>query len=211
MQTVQNLIDPVPIASERCFIFIAQPQREAAAVAGLIAHKHKAMCPMIYKARAVTDRAGRHLKDEFGKKIWRKVQEPMFRGYGLIFFPIGEERFEAARKVPGVARFLPKPGVGDRATVSGDDKATLPPALVAAIVAEEENQLSAYELAQRTGSDKLKIPFVEGGPARIEGGPFDDWVGKMTKLSKAGRVTLLLSMLGGEVETEVDAANVRAA
>jgi transcription antitermination factor NusG len=161
------------------------------------------MCPMIYKARAVKDRAGRHLKDENGKKLWKKIQEPMFRGYGLIMFPRGCEAFEAARKVPGVARFLKATG--------REDNATLPASLVEAIRAEEERQLSAYELAQRNGSDKLKIPFIEGGPARIDGGPYDDWIGKMVKLSKSGRVTLMLSMLGGEVKVEVDGVQVRAA
>jgi transcription antitermination factor NusG len=197
--------------NERCFIFIAEPQREGAATAGLLARNFTAMCPMVYKARAVKDRSGRHLKDEHGKKIWKKIEEPMFRGYGLIMFPRGAERFEDARKVPGVARFLPKPGVGDRALASGDDKATLPASLVEAIRMEESRQLSAYELAQRNGSDKLNIPFVAGGPARIAGGPYDDWVGKMLKLSKSGRVTLLLSMLGGEVEVNVDGAQVIAA
>jgi transcription antitermination factor NusG len=196
---------------ERCFIYIAEPQRERASVVGLVARRFNASCPMIYKPRAVFDRHGRHLKDEFGKKIWKKIEEPMFRGYGLLTFPVGEERFEEARKVPGVARFLPKPGVGDRAMASGDDKATLPAALVDAIMREEARQLAAYELAQKTGSDKLKIPFVVGGAARIDGGPYDDWVGKMSKLAKNGRVTLLLEMLGGEVPVEVDASQVRAA
>lgn len=214
MQELQTLLDPQPIASPietRCFIFIAEPQREATATAGLIARKFTALCPMIYKARAVKDRAGRHLKDENGKKLWKKIQEPMFRGYGLIMFPRGCEAFEAARKVPGVARFLPKPGVGDRASLSGDDKATLPASLVEAIRTEEERQLSAYELAQRNGSDKLKIPFVEGGLARIDTGPYSDWIGKMVKLSKTGRVKMLIAAFGGDVEIEVDGAQVRAA
>jgi transcription antitermination factor NusG len=193
----------VEIAEERCFIFIAEPQREGTATAGLLARKFTALCPMIYKARAVKDRAGRHLKDENGKKLWKKIEEPMFRGYGLIMFPRGAERFEDARKVPGVARFMKATGK--------DDNAVLPAALVDAIRGEEARQLSAYELAQRNGSDKLKIPFVAGGPARIDGGPYDDWVGKMLKLSKSGRVTLLLSMLGGEVKVEVDGSQVRAA
>src|SRR6266705_524951 len=193
-----------PPIETRCFIFIAEPQREATATAGLIARKFQALCPMIYKARAVKDRVGRHLKDENGKKLWKKIQEPMFRGYGLIMFPRGCEAFEAARKVPGVARFLPKPCVGDRASLSVDDKATLLSSMVEAIRMEEERELSAYELAQRNGSDKLKIPFVEGGPARIEGGAYDDWVGKMIRLSKAGRVKMLIAAFGGDGEIEVD-------
>jgi transcription antitermination factor NusG len=188
---------------ERWFIILTEPQREAAATAGLIARKFDAFCPSVYKAVAVKDRAGRHLKDEHGKKRWKKIEEPMFRGYALIRFAVGQERFYDAMKVPGVTKFL-------RAT-GGDYNAILPTVLVDAIRREEETQLSAYELAQKTGTDKLKIPFVAGGPARIDGGPYDDWVGKMQKLSKSGRVTLLLSMLGGEVPVEVDGSQVRAA
>lgn len=125
----------------------------------------------------------------------------MFRGYGLIRFARGAERFEDARKVPGVRGFMRAAG--------SPDNATLPGAVVDAIRREEESQLSAYDLAQRTGSDKLKIPFVAGGSARIDGGPYDDWLGKMMKLGKNGRVTLLLSMLGGEVKVEVDGSQVR--
>lgn len=192
--------------NERCFIFIAEPQREKTAVVGLVARRFKAMCPMVYKARAIKDRAGRHLKDENGRKMWKKIEEPMFRGYGLITFQVGHEAFEEARKVPGVSAFVRKiNSAGEMAP------AALLPAVVDAIRREEERQMSAYELAQRTGSDKLKIPFVAGGVARIDGGPYDDWVGKMQKLSKSGRVTLLLSMLGGEIPVEVDGSQVRAA
>lgn len=187
----------------RWFIFVTEPQREKTATAGLISRKFDAFCPSVYRAAAIKDREGRHLKDENGRKLWKKIEEPMFRGYALIRFPFRDERFEDARKVPGVARFIRAAG--------SDDNATLPTEIVDAIRREEESQLSAYELAQRTGSDKLKIPFVAGGPARIDGGPYDDWVGKMSKLSKSGRVTLLLSMLGGEVKVEVDGSQVRAA
>lgn len=192
--------------NERCFIWVSEPQRERTATAGLVAHRFKALCPMIYKPKAVRDREGRHMKDENGKKIWKKIEEPMFRGYGLIMFPVGNEAFEAARKVHGVSSFVRQ--IDPRGDMA---PAPLPAALVAAIRCEEERQLSAYELAQRTGSDKLKIPFVAGGVARIDGGPYDDWVGKMHKLSKSGRVTLLLGMLGGEVPVEVDGSQVRAA
>jgi transcription antitermination factor NusG len=191
---------------DRCFIFSAKPQREASATAGLIARKFKALCPTIYKARPVVDRAGRHLKDEYGKKIWKKVQEPMFRGYGLVMFPVGEEAFEEARKVPGVSSFVRQ--INEKGEMA---PAPLSAALVEAIQREENRQLSVFELAQRTGSDKLKIPFVQGGLARIDGGPYDDWVGKMVKLSKAGRVTLMLSMFGGETPVEIDGSQICAA
>lgn len=187
----------------RWFILLTEPQREQTATAGLVARRFESFSPSIYKAVALRDREGRHLKDEFGKKRWKKAEEPMFRGYGLIRFARGAERFEDARKVPGVRGFMRAAG--------SPDNATLPGAVVDAIRREEAFQLGAYELAQKTGSDKLKIPFVAGGPARIDGGPYDDWTGKMAKLSKSGRVTLLLSMLGGEVRVEVDGSQLRVA
>lgn len=188
---------------ERWFIILTEPQREAAATAGLIARKFDAFCPSVYRAVAVKDRAGRHLKDEHGKKRWKKIEEPMFRGYALIKFAIGAERYYDAMKVPGVTRFLKAAG--------SENNATLPTVLVDAIRREEEIQLSAYELAQKTGTDKLKIPFVAGGRARIDGGPYDDWVGKMLKLNKNGRVRMLLGAFGGEVEMEVDGGQLRVA
>lgn len=166
------------------------------------------MSPSIYTAKAMRDREGRHLKDEHGRKLWKKISKPMFHGYGFIrFADNGKEDFAGALKVPGVLGLLRSTGgISDR-----DRYATIPAAVVDAILREEAFHLSAYELAQRTGSDKLKIPFVDGGPARIDGGPYDNWIGKMSKLSKSGRVTLLLSMLGGEVKVEVDGSQLRVA
>jgi hypothetical protein len=72
---------------ERWFIILTEPQREATATAGLIARKFDAFCPSVCRAVAVKDRAGRHLKDEHGKKRWRKIEEPMFRGYARVASP----------------------------------------------------------------------------------------------------------------------------
>lgn len=189
---------------ESWYVLLVEPQREYATSAGLVGRRFDAFCPSVYRNLAVRDRAGRHLKDAYGKKVWKKVSEPMFRGYILVKFKAGKELFEEVRGVPGVSAFVKAVnGEGDMAP------ATIPTAVVDAIRREEDSQLAAHELAQRTGSDKLKIPFVAGGAARIEGGPYDEWIGKMSKLSKSGRVTLLLSMLGGEVRVEVDGSQLR--
>jgi transcription antitermination factor NusG len=195
---------------ERWFIILTEPQRERTAAAGLIARRFSAFAPEVIKSRPKM-RNRQHVKDANGRKVIEKIASPMFPGYIFVRFPVGAEQFEAARKVPGVTKFMQKPGVGDRAYMSGDDKATLPASLIAGIQAEEARQLSAFEEAQKSGADKLKIPFVVNGPARIEGGPYDDIIGKMVKMTKAGRITLLLSMLGGEVPVTVDGSQVRAA
>jgi transcription antitermination factor NusG len=191
---------------ERWYILVTEPQREVTATAGLIARKFVAFCPMVYRAQAVKDRNQRQLKDENGKKVWKKISEPMFRGYAFIRFTTGNEAFMAAKAVPGVSGYVKTPdGRGELSPAS------IPGALMDAIRRQEEDKLSAYEQAQRTGSDKLKIPFVEGGLAKIDSGPYDDWIGKMKKLNKNGRIRMLLSGLGGEIEVEVDGSQVRAA
>lgn len=189
----------------RWFILLTEPQREGTATAGLVARGFAAFSPSLYTTVALKDREGRHLKDEHGRKQYKKIAKPMFQGYGFIkFADDGAEPYAAALKVPGVSGFLRSPG----ATADRHRYATLPAPLVDAIRREEEDQLSAFELARRNGTDKLKIPFFAGGSARIDGGPYDSWVGEMKTLSKAGRVRLLLDMLGGKVSVEVDGSQL---
>jgi transcription antitermination factor NusG len=170
----------------------------------LVSRKFDAMSPSLYTAKAVRDREGRHLKDEHGRKLWKKIAKPMFQGYGFIRFGFGDEDFAGVLKVSGVLGFVKNPGAASDAS----RYATLPVAVMDAIRYKESRELGAYELARRTGTDKLAIPFIEGGAARISGGAYHDWIGKMSRLSKSGRVTLLLSMLGGEVRVEVDGSQI---
>lgn len=178
----------------RWFIILTEPQREITAAANLYARHFAAFAPSI-KKRVPTGR-----KDQSGKKEMREREYAMFPGYIFVCFQGGAERFEAARKVVGVREFLKIEGV----------PATIPGVLINAIRGEESRQLSKYEYSNSPKA-KLAIPFVEGGPARIEGGPYDDWVGKMLKLSKSGRVRMLVAAFGGNVEIEIDGSQVRAA
>jgi transcription antitermination factor NusG len=197
----------------RWFIILTEPQREEKAVAQLIARKFEAFSPMVEIERVIrrycpSQRRMVDLKDAKGRKLRRKVQEPMFRGYGFIRLPWvdGGAPFDRVKAVDGVSGFLPKIN-----SKGESEPAAVPGAVIEAIRAEHARQLSAAEAASARADKKLKIPFVKGGDARIESGPYADWVGKMSRLSKSGRITLLLSMFGGETAVEIDASQVRAA
>lgn len=189
----------VEAETERWFVILTEPQREVTAAAGLVSRRFEAFGPSVY-SKQVVKRQGREMKDEHGRKIYRKVERPMFPGYIFAKFARGAERFEDARKVSGVREFLKIEGV----------PATLPTVLIDAIRREEEKQLSVYEESIKPVG-ALVIPFVQGGPAKIEDGPYDGWVGQMVKLKKNGRITMLLSQFGRDVPVEIDAGQIRAA
>lgn len=181
------------------FILITEPARELSTTANLVARRYEAFCPNVCCMRPVK-RRGVALKDDKGRRVLKKVTSPMFPGYLFIREGSANGRFEKIEQVNGVRRFMR----------IGDTFATLPDALMQAIRAEEARQLSAFEESVRAKSE-LSIPFVEGAPARIDGGPYDDFVGKMVRLNKNGRLQMLLNLFGRETKVVVDAAQVRAA
>ena len=70
--------------------------------------------------------------------------------------------------------------------------------------------MAAFEESVKTKSE-LAIPFVEGGAARIADGPYADFLGRMMRLNRNGRLEMLLSLFGRETKVVVDASQVRAA
>jgi transcriptional antiterminator RfaH len=181
------------------FILITEPARELSATANLVARRYQAFCPSVYRMRPVK-RRGVALKDDKGRRILKKVTSPMFPGYLFIRERSAIGRFEKIEQVNGVRRFMRL----------GEAFAKLPDALMLAIQNEEARQMVAFEESTKTKSE-LAIPFAEGGPARIEGGPYDDFVGKMVRLNRNGRLEMLLSLFGRETKVVVDASQVRAA
>jgi transcription antitermination factor NusG len=181
------------------YILTTEPAREIHATAGLIARRFEAFCPSVYTMRPVT-RMGAPLKDKAGRRVLRKVTSPMFRGYVFIKQSSALGHFEKVERVAGVGRFMR----------CGETYATLPAALMAAIRAEEDRQLSKFEESTKPHG-ALGIPFVAGGSARIVTGPYDDWVGKMVKVNKNGRLRMLVNMFGRETFVDVDAAQIQAA
>lgn len=185
------------------YVMLTEPQRERQAVIGLLARRFEAFGPSIYSKRVIR-KNGKDMKDEYGRKKFEKIEKPMFPGYIFVRSSSALGRFTVAERVAGVSRFMR----------SGEGFATLKAGLVEAIRRDEVERLGSFERAfaeSQKPRGALTIPFVPNGPARIDGGPYDDWVGKMLKHDKRGRVTMLLQMFGREVQVVVDGGQVKAA
>lgn len=181
------------------YVLTTEPNRETTATANLIARRYEAFCPSVYRMRPVK-RKSVQVKDARGRRVLRKIDSPMFPGYVFVTERSAVGCFSKIEQVVGVRKFM---RVGERfAQVSGS--------LMEAIRNEEARQMVAFEQSTKPTS-ALGIPFAEGAPARIDGGPYDDFVGKMVRLSKNGRLQMLLSLFGRETKVVVDAAQVRAA
>ena len=174
------------------YILLTEPSRDGTAVAGLVTRGFTAFGPSVFSKRLVV-KNGKPVKDAHGRKTYKRIQKPMFPGYAFVAFDRGGERFEAARKVAGVRGWL---------CIEGNP-ARVPGAAIEAIKVEEARQLDAYEAAQ--------TPFVAGMTGRVAEGAYTDWVGKIVRVSKSGRLSMLLDLLGREVTVEIDAGQVRAA
>ena len=181
------------------YVLTTEPARDLSATANLVARGYQAFCPCVYRMRPVK-RRGVALKDDKGRRILKKITSPMFPGYVFVPERSAVGCFDKIEQVAGVRRFMR----------IGEAFATLPDALMQAIQNEEARQMAAFEESVKTKSE-LAIPFVEGGAARIEGGPYDDFVGKMVRLNRNGRLQMLLNLFGRETTVSVDASQVRAA
>lgn len=181
------------------YILTTDPAWEIRATANLIARRYQAFCPSVCTMRPIK-RQGTPFKDANGRRVLKRIEGPMFPGYIFIKQRSVIGHFEKVERVAGVGRFLR----------CGEDFASLPEPLMDAIRREEERQMRAFEESVKQ-KNTLGIPFVKGARARIEGGPYDDLVGKMVKLSKNGRLKMLFSCFGRETLVDVDAARVKAA
>lgn len=181
------------------YVLTTEPGREITATANLVARRYEAFCPSVYRMRPVK-RQGVLVKDARGRRVLKKIESPMFPGYVFVTERCAVGYFDKIERVAGVRKFM---RVGERF-------AEVPDALMEAIRNEEARQMAAFEQSTKPAS-AIGIPFVEGAPARIDGGPYDDFVGKMVRLSKSGRLQMLLNLFGRETKVVVDAAQVRAA
>jgi transcription antitermination factor NusG len=181
------------------YVLTTAPSQEITATANLVARRYEAFCPSVYKMRPVK-RKGVQVKDSRGRRVLKKIESPMFPGYVFVTERCAVGCFDKIERVAGVRKFMR----------CGETFATLPAALMNAIQREEARQMAAFEQGTKPAS-ALGIPFIVGAPARIDGGPYDDFVGKMVRLSKSGRLQMLLNLFGRETKVVVDAAQVRAA
>ena len=110
----------------------------------------------------------------------RTVRVPVFPRYLFIILDLGRDRWLSVRSTVGVAQLF---------THRDGRPVPVPAGVVEALIAQSEGELIRL----------LDAGFVKGQQVRISSGPFANFVGTLERLGEAGRVRVLLEMMGTAV------------
>jgi transcription elongation factor/antiterminator RfaH len=109
----------------------------------------------------------------------RTVQTPLFPRYLFVILDLGRDRWLAVRSTIGVSQLF----------ASQDGRPVpVPVGVVESLIERSDGKLT-----------RLDIDLVKGQHVRILRGPFADFVGTLARLDAAGRVQVLLGMMGTAV------------
>ena len=109
----------------------------------------------------------------------RTVRAPMFPRYLFVILDLGRDRWLSIRSTVGVSSLF----------ICGDRPIPVPVGIVEAII----------ERTDESNLTRLDDGLATGQPVRILTGPFADLVGTLERLDEAGRVRVLLDMMGTAV------------
>jgi transcription elongation factor/antiterminator RfaH len=110
----------------------------------------------------------------------RTVRTPLFPRYLFVILDLKRDRWLSVRSTVGVSRLL---------THRDDRPIPVPVGVVEALI----------ERSEANDVTRLDSGLVKGQPVRILRGPFADFVGTLERLDAAGRVKVLLEMMGTAV------------
>jgi transcription antitermination factor NusG len=170
----------------RWFIVASHPRKEFDAMHWIIGRGMDAYVPIV---RAIQRRAR-------GKTA--AVLEPMFRNYLFVGDPMDGKR-DLIPNLPCVMRVL-------EATGSNGRWATLRDSVVQAIFQQEMHERFAMP-----PEPKKRITFKPGAMLRIVDGKFVGFAARFDRLASRDRIVVLHNLLGCEVKTTLDQAQVVAA
>jgi transcription elongation factor/antiterminator RfaH len=108
----------------------------------------------------------------------RTVQAPLFPRYLFIILDLERDRWLSVRSTVGVSRLF----------TQDDRPVPVPVGIVESLIAQSDGNLT-----------RLDTHLVKGQSVRILSGPFADFVGTLERLDEAGRVQVLLKMMGATV------------
>ena len=109
----------------------------------------------------------------------KTVRGPLFPRYLFVILDLERDRWLSVRSTVGVASLVS----------SRDDRPVpVPAGIVESLIARSEDDLT-----------RLDSGLVKGQQVRILTGPFVDFVGTLDRLNEAGRVRVLLEMMGTAV------------
>jgi transcription elongation factor/antiterminator RfaH len=125
----------------------------------------------------------RHRKTVRHARKLKTVSAPLFPRYLFVVLDLGRDRWRSVNGTFGVLRL-----------VSGEESPTpVPPGIV-------------ESMASGCGADghlDLGKSLAIGDRVRVLAGPFADCIGKLSRIDGAGRVRVLLNLLGGEVPVSI--------
>jgi transcriptional antiterminator RfaH len=109
----------------------------------------------------------------------RTVQAPVFPRYLFTILDIDRDRWLSVRSSLGVSQLICR---------HDGRPVPVPAGIVETLIAQTDGELT-----------RLDVGFVKGQNVRILFGPFSDLVGRLERLDEAGRVQVLLNMMGTAV------------
>ena len=166
--------------TSRWYVVQTQPHAESKAMGHLIRQGFAAYLPRYLKRR-------RH-----ARKI-ETVAAPLFPRYLFVTVDMETQRWRSIHSTFGVSRLV----------CNGDDPAPVPPAVVAALKAREDDG-GFVELERRPR-------FAPGEHVRIVDGVFADTLGLYEGMADRERVAILLDLLGRKVRVLLDEGAIAAA
>jgi transcriptional antiterminator RfaH len=108
----------------------------------------------------------------------RTIQAPLFPRYLFVILDLERDRWLSVRSTVGVSRLFTQDG----------RPVPVPVGIVESLMEQSTGNLT-----------RLDTGLVKGQHVRILSGPFADFVGTLERLDEAGRVQVLLAMMGTAV------------
>lgn len=118
----------------------------------------------------------------------RTVMAPLFPRYLFVSMDLGRDRWRSVRGTFGVASLV----------MAGEQ----PQPVLSGIV---EHLITS---ATPTGEVDLRPELAEGQQVRVTTGPLAEKIGRLVRLNDAGRVAVLLEILGSDREVEMAAGSL---
>ena len=109
----------------------------------------------------------------------KTVQAPLFPSYLFVILDLGRDRWLSVRSTIGVSRLF---------TTQDGRPVPVPMGIVESLIERSDENLT-----------RLDAGLTKGQCVRILSGPFADFVGTLARLDGAGRVQVLLEMMGTAV------------
>jgi transcription elongation factor/antiterminator RfaH len=112
----------------------------------------------------------------------RTIRAPLFARYLFVILDLERDRWLSVRSTIGVSRLFTQDG----------RPVPVPVGIVEALIERADGELT-----------RLDADLVKGQSVRILSGPFADFVGPLARLDEAGRVQVLLDLMGTAVPVTI--------